>query len=245
MNVHDLNDKIRSCLKKHREYRHLNVSFCLKETIMDKKSLASENLAKENIEAIAASSINLGVDSGCGLASKKVFRYGNPDNLRKHIKKAAEINGSKSVIHGIQELEKAAEGFEFDQTKPFAAKNVDIEENVSLRKGQIIFGTVSIAHAKNLTGTALGFFSNILAPLLMVVKTGEPRKYAYLHAAVYAGKFEGKHYVIENGGGFPSLQNLGMISAKPLDMAFEKDARFFVVSPPLGEFLLTGFTSHT
>jgi len=185
---------------------------------MSKGSLTSENLAQENIDAIAANSIGLGTDSGCGLTSNKVFRYGDPEILRNHVKEV--INGSKHVIKGIKDLERATE-------------DVTADENVSLRKGQIIFGTVSVAQARNWNGTILGAVTNMLAPLLMAIETGEPRKYAYLHAAIYAGKFNGKHYVIQNGGGDPELQHLGMVSAKPLDEAFEKDARFFVISPPL------------
>ena len=46
----------------------------------------------------------------------------------------------------------------------------------------------------------MGTIANFLAPILAVVKTGQPRKYCYLHVAVYAGKHDGQHYVIENGG---------------------------------------------
>ena len=77
----------------------------------------------------------------------------------------------------------------------------------------------------------------------MTLNTGSPRKYPYLHAAVYAGfhkplicshceegQCTGHHYVIENGGHLGD--GIGIISAQPLEKAYEKDAEFFVLSPP-------------
>ena len=40
----------------------------------------------------------------------------------------------------------------------------------------------------------------------------------------------GHHYVIENGGHLG--HGIGMISATPVEKAFERDAEFFVLSPP-------------
>ena len=61
-------------------------------------------------------------------------------------------------------------------------------------------------------------------------ETGQARRFAYLHAAVYAGEHNGDHYVIENGGHFG--EGIGMINAKTFEGAFEADAQFFVLSPP-------------
>ena len=61
-------------------------------------------------------------------------------------------------------------------------------------------------------------------------ETGQARRFAYLHAAVYAGEHNGNHYVIENGGHFG--EGIGMINAETFDDAFETDAQFFVLSPP-------------
>ena len=104
-----------------------------------------------------------------------------------------------------------------------------------LRRGQIIFGTVTIAHHEDIEDTWQGVMSNLFAPVLTLIDSGQARQYAYLHAAVYAGDHLGEHHVIENGGGFTESSEgtlLGMVNACKIGEAFEKDAKFFVLSPP-------------
>ena len=77
--------------------------------------------------------------------------------------------------------------------------------------------------------------SDLFAPVLTLIDSGQARQYAYLHAAVYAGKHADVDYVIENGGGFMESSegtNLGMVQACTFGDAFERDAKFFVLSPP-------------
>lgn len=79
---------------------------------------------------------------------------------------------------------------------------------------------------------------------------GARRKYAYLHAAVYVGfckpsdgkclECEGKecpghHYVVENGGWYhknEEEEQVGMVGVENLEKAFDKEARFYIFSPP-------------
>ena len=63
-------------------------------------------------------------------------------------------------------------------------------------------------------------------------ETGQARRFAYLHAAVYAGEHNGNHYVIENGGSLRGSKGIGMIDAETFEDAFETDTEFFVLSPP-------------
>ena len=177
-----------------------------------------KNLKSDALKAEAINSLGNGIPSIVGTGNAKVFRYDCPETIKKHIKNLIRPGGSSKVIRGIKKLKIAA--CEIDETK------------VQLRKGQIIFGTVSVAHAKNAKNSLSSFFWNLFAPILMTFETGEARKYPYLHAAVYAGKFNGRHYVIENGGGIPMFDHLGMISAVPMEKAFEEHASFFIMSPP-------------
>ena len=171
------------------------------------------NLPNDIRQAIATESKGLGASSGVGLFADKAFRYGDPKVVEEHIQNIMHSNGSDRVIHGIKNLIQAAE---VQGSKPF------------LRQGQIIFGTATVARA--LSYPPCGFLFNCIAPLILKVATGEARKFAYMHVAVYAGQVDGKHYVIHNGGN--SWDNLGMISAEPIKKAFDKEALFFVLSPP-------------
>ena len=118
-----------------------------------------------------------------------VMQHSDPKVLEKHIKAVTRgTSFQERVFHGIQALEEAA-----------------TRDEPLLRRGQLIFGTVSIAHDRDMedmdgTRTRLGTIANWLAPVLTKVKTGQARQYAYLHVAVYAGQYKGEHYVIENGG---------------------------------------------
>ena len=88
-----------------------------------------------------------------------------------------------------------------------------------------------IAHHEGTEGTWEGTFQNLFAPVLTMIDAGQARQYAYLHAAVYAGEYNGNHYVIENGGALCD-EGIGMIDAETFEDAFEADAEFFVLSPP-------------
>ena len=184
---------------------------------MRRRGLSYENLDADEAAAIANGSTATGPSHGVAGDGERgrVMRYGlvSKEMLEEHIKKVVGLGREKTVFHGMEELKKATEG-----------------QTPLLRRGQIIFGTVSVAHHSGEDGTMVGMIANFLAPILMTVKTRQPRKYAYLHAAVYAGIHNNKHYVIENGG---QLENgIGMISATPMENAFERDAKFFVLSPP-------------
>ena len=111
-----------------------------------------------------------------------VMQHTDPKVLEKHML-TVTTGTSGRVIYGIRALKEAATAAE-----PL------------LRRGQLIFGTVSLAHDRDMDGTTLGTIANWLAPVLTKAMTGQARQYAYLHVAVYAGQYKGKHYVIENGG---------------------------------------------
>ena len=111
-----------------------------------------------------------------------VMQHTDPKVLEKHML-TVTTGTSGRVIYGIKALKKAATAAE-----PL------------LRRGQLIFGTVSLAHDRDMDGTTLGTIANWLAPVLTKAMTGQARQYAYLHVAVYAGQYKGEHYVIENGG---------------------------------------------
>ena len=187
------------------------------------KNLESHVQKAENIN-----SLGKGIPSIVGTGNTKAFRYDSPESIKKHIKNLVSPGGSAKVIRGIKKLQTAAG--DTDETKPQLNKR-KMAAKPQLRKGQIIFGSVSVSHHMGVDNPFSSFFLNLLAPFLLGVKTGEARKFPYLHAAVYAGKFDGCHYVIENGGFF-GWNNLGMISAVPMEKAFEEDARFFIMSPP-------------
>ena len=113
-----------------------------------------------------------------------VMQLTSHEVLEKHIKAVTcGTSRQERVFHGIQALEEAA-----------------TRDEPLLRRGQLIFGTVSLAHAGDMDGTRLGTMANWLAPLFTMAKTWQARQYAYLHVAVYAGQYNGEHYVIENGG---------------------------------------------
>ena len=187
------------------------------------KNLESHVQKAENIN-----SLGKGIPSIVGTGNTKAFRYDSPESIKKHIKNLVSPGGSAKVIRGIKKLQTAAG--DTDETKPQLNKR-KMAAKPQLRKGQIIFGSVSVSHHMGVDNPFSSFFLNLLAPFLLGVKTGEARKFPYLHAAIYAGKFNGCHYVIENGGFF-GWNNLGMISAVPMEKAFEEDARFFIMSPP-------------
>ena len=111
-----------------------------------------------------------------------VMQHTDPKVLEKHML-TVTTGTSGRVIYGIRALKKAAT----------AAQPL-------LRRGQLIFGTVSLSHDRDMDGTTLGTIANWLAPVLTKAATGQARQYAYLHVAVYAGQYKGEHYVIENGG---------------------------------------------
>ena len=93
-----------------------------------------------------------------------------------------------------------------------AAENETLPSKPQLRRGQLIFGTVSVAHHQRVDNDPIrGPLYNLVAPILNWSKTGQFRQYPYLHVAVYAGQYEGVHYVIENGGGYPIFGNKGYI----------------------------------
>ena len=190
------------------------------------------------IEAI--NSAGKDIPSVVGTGTARVIRYENHEILKEHVAKLA--GGSSKLINGMTKLKIAAG--DTDETKLFlqkekvkpTARETD-ETKPQLRRGQIIFGSVSLAHAYNAKNPITSYFLNLFAPIIMKFETGEARESPYLHVAVYAGKFEGRHYVIENGGGFteylhPHHGLIGMISVVPMDEAFEEDAKFFVMSPP-------------
>ena len=197
-----------------------------------------ENLNSDVQRAEALNSQgNDGISTSVGIGNSKLFRYDNIETVKKHINNVVRLGGSGKVIRGIKNLKIAAGDVvdtkpqsEIGQVKPAACKGD--KTKTQLRRGQIIFGSVSLAHHKNVEDPTSSFVLNLFAPILMALKTGEARKYPYLHAAVYAGKFNGCHYVIENGGGIPMFDHLGMISAVPMEKAFEEDTRFFIMSPP-------------
>ena len=113
----------------------------------------------------------------------RIMSTTNHDAIVTHIKKVVQpIRASQDrVFHGVAGLKHAA------------AAGL-------LRKGQIIFGTVSAAHCEGLDNTQVGNVINAIAPVLTAVMTGQGRSYLFLHVAVYAGQIGRTHYVIENGG---------------------------------------------
>ena len=114
-----------------------------------------------------------------------VMQPTDPKELEKHIKAMAKGTTSR-VIKGVENLKKAASEVRLDKPQ--------------LRRGQLIFGTVSLAHDAGIDDTPMGTIANWLTPALTKYATNQTRWYAYLHVAVYAGQFRGTHYIIENGG---------------------------------------------
>ena len=180
----------------------------------------AENLNSHARRAMALSSKRQGISSVVGAGNSAVFRYDDPEDVKNHINRLLDSDGSANVICGMEELKKAAD--ETDETQP------------QLRQGQIIFGTAPLSRPLGVENTAgLGFLADWFGPSLIKLVTGQNRDFVYLHVAVYAGKYEEKDFVIHNGGKSSFSDNLGMISAEPLEKAFHKDARFFILSPPV------------
>ena len=75
-----------------------------------------------------------------------------------------------------------------------------------------------------------GWLTDILAPVVTTFGSGETRKYDSLYAAIYAGKHKDDHYVIGTGGHMDG--DIGMVAVQRLEDAFERDASFFILSPP-------------
>ena len=148
--------------------------------------------------------------TGAGLS--KVLRY-DCEQVKAHIENIIQGRNERNTFRGLDNLKQAAD------TKV-------------LREGQIIFGTVSLGHHMGEDDTTTGWIYNLLSPLLLTIGTGQKRSLPYLHSSVYAGVFDGKHYVIENGGFTDGETHTGKISARTIDEAFEKESNFFVVSPP-------------
>ena len=134
--------------------------------------------------------------------------------MKQHILDAMKRSKADTMFHGVEALKRAAE----EGHPPL------------LRKGQIIFGTVSIASYKKAKGSFRGWIYNTLAPFLTLATVEQKRSFAYLHVAVYVGAYNGQHYVVNNSGANPAT-GTGQITLNPLEKAFEEDGSFFVVSP--------------
>ena len=96
---------------------------------------------------------------------------------------------------GIQELQEAAD-------------SKDVDGKLLLRKGQMIFEEVTVSHAEGQDGTFNGWIYDTFAPLLTLAKTGQSRKFAYFHVAIYVGTYLGQHYVKPTKGSHLYPQNL-------------------------------------
>ena len=94
-------------------------------------------------------------------------RY-SPEKVKQHILDAMKRSKADTMFHGVEALKRAAE----EGHPPL------------LRKGQIIFGTVSIASYKKAKGSFRGWIYNTLAPFLTLARVGQKRSFAYLHVAV-------------------------------------------------------------
>ena len=171
-------------------------------------ALSKENISNSDRKSLIGKSPWQGMMSATATASA-VLRY-EEVSVKEHIKKLIKDSG-KNCFQGVEALKKAA-------------------EDGLLRQGQIIFGTVSIAHHEGEEGTLRGWLYNTLSPFILGIMKGQIRSFAYLHASVYAGKHEGLDYVIENGGG--DSRGIGTIDLASMEDAFEPDASFFIVSPP-------------
>ena len=169
-------------------------------------ALNKANVSLSVKEILKAGSTNLGASS---IEWDSVLRY-EEVSVKEHIKKLIKDSG-KNSFQGVEALKKAA-------------------EDGLLRQGQIIFGTVSIAHHEGEEGTLKGWLYNTLSPLLLGLTRRQMRSFAYLHTSVYAGNHDGVDYVIENAG--HDGTGSGTIAISSLDNAFEPDASFFIVSPP-------------
>ena len=183
---------------------------------IDPNYLLRENLDDDDVVSIGGESQGKGESSD--EEEGKVFRH-SLQVLKGKIQSVMRLKRDKVVFDGVEELIRAAE-------QPVPGKGKAL-----LRQGQIIFATVSVDHHKGTEGTLLGCVGNLFAPIETFITQGNMRRYAYLHAAVYAGSHRDRHYVIENAGRI-SANGVGMIQARPFEDAFEEDAQFFVLSPP-------------
>ena len=101
-----------------------------------------KNLKSDVLKAEAANSLGNGIPSIVGTGNAEAFRYDNPESVKKHIKNLVRPGGSAKVIRGINKL-KIAAGDRDDQPQLNKRKET-YEDKPQLRKGQIIFGTVSM-----------------------------------------------------------------------------------------------------
>ena len=180
---------------------------------------AATTLVDENLDSEEYAAMHMGSEfySATEVESEgskgKVMQYGDSKVLKNAILEQIDedVRGTTSQVYsGIAKLKKAI-------------------QNKELRRGQLIFGTVTPAHHSGTDGTFEGYMSNLFAPIYFQITAEQSRQYAYLHAAIYAGKHKGKHYVIENGGHYG--EGIGMVDVEELDEAFEKDAQFFILQP--------------
>ena len=115
-----------------------------------------ENLEDEDAKALATNKAHKETKLGKTVGERgamKVLRFKNPEVVKRQIKtickvgkeefirghldKALKIGRERTLFKGIQQLEKAAV----------------TGEPPLLRKGQVVFGTVSLAHAQDKDGT--------------------------------------------------------------------------------------------
>ena len=102
----------------------------------------------------------MSLDGGEGSAEQAaVLRY-SPEKVKHHI--LAAMKKKDGMFRGVEALKRAAE-----------------EGHPSLlRKGQIIFGTVSIASYKKAKGSFRGWIYNTLAPVLTLATVGQKRTFS-------------------------------------------------------------------
>ena len=176
--------------------------------------LLQDNLHEDHFDAIAVNSAGFGeVTGGIGEPGKSQILEFDRNALRKHIRNWMDGPEKKNSFSGVAELEQAV-------------------DDCFLRPGQIIFGTVSIKHHQGEEGTPMGFIYDIFTPIITLLMMKQKRYFAYLHAAIYVGRYKGVEYVVENAGMDQRLEpGNGRIRVSPIEQAFEKTAHFFVVSP--------------
>ena len=217
---------------------------------MDKAWLWKENLGEEFISALCTHTRTKETEVAQEGEMGKVMRYKDPKLVREAMSSILRIGLSQFMTFWDQKRNHVI--FEstqnlIDATEPSGQRDVS-----QLRQGQIIFGTRSAAWMKQFGQerkqyNAESWFYNLIAPIICYQDCGETRKYPCLHGAVYAGKHAaskcdycrdvgeaeciGHHWVIENIGNFKN-KKIGRVTARPLEKAFEEDAKFFVLSPP-------------
>ena len=176
--------------------------------------LLKENIDEDQWKAMAAASSQGGASTVYDKepGESKVLRFGR-DALRKHIRKWMEGPEDKNSFNGVAQLEQAV-------------------KDGLLRPGQIIWGTVSLKHHQDEEDTFLGSIYDAFTPIITFLMMLQMRTFAYLHAAIYVGKYNGVEYVIENGGNDEDTPGKGRIDLLPVADAFESGAHFVVASPP-------------